>query len=88
LGIFFAYPSVEGLRLPKVLKNTTNIFPKFKYIYRDLRLRDEAIHDIKSMDREKDETVPKLPMEKLWLSSEKWNRPKEEKVVQSLIDYP
>jgi hypothetical protein len=31
--------------------------------------------------REKDEPVPKLPVEKLWLSSEKWNRLKGEKVV-------
>jgi hypothetical protein len=57
------------------------MFPKFKYIYRDLRPWDEAIHDIKSRDREKDEPVPKLPVEKLRLNSKKWNRPKGEKVV-------
>jgi hypothetical protein len=72
---------VGGLRLPKVLKNTTNMFPKFKYIHRDLRPRDEAVHDIKSTNREKDEPVPKLPVEKLRLSGEKWNRPKGEKAV-------
>jgi hypothetical protein len=57
------------------------MFPKFKYIYRDLRPRDEVVHDIKSMNREKDEPVPKLPVEKLRLSDEKWNRPKGEKAV-------
>jgi hypothetical protein len=60
---------------------TTNMFPKFKYIYRDLRPRDEVVHDIKSTDREKDEPVPKLPVKKLRLNGEKWNRPKGEKVV-------
>jgi hypothetical protein len=28
---------VGGLRLPKVLKNTTNMFPSIKYCYRNLR---------------------------------------------------
>jgi hypothetical protein len=30
---------------------------------------------------EKDEPVPKLWMEKLWLSGGKWNRPKGEKAI-------
>jgi hypothetical protein len=36
---------------------------------------------MKSTVREKDEPVSKLPVEKLRLSSEKWNRLKGEKVV-------
>jgi hypothetical protein len=36
---------------------------------------------MKSMVREKDEPVPKLPVEKLRLSSEEWNRLKGKKVV-------
>jgi hypothetical protein len=36
---------------------------------------------MKNVVREKDEPVPKLPVEKLRLSSEKWNRLKGEKVV-------
>jgi hypothetical protein len=36
---------------------------------------------MKSTVREKDEPVPKLPVEKLWLSSVKWNRIKGEKAV-------
>jgi hypothetical protein len=36
---------------------------------------------MKSAVREKDEPVPKLPVEKLRLSSEKWNRLIGEKVV-------
>ena len=36
---------------------------------------------MKSTVREKDEPVPKLPVEKLWLSSGKSNRLKEEKAI-------
>jgi hypothetical protein len=36
---------------------------------------------MKSVVREKDEPVLKLPVEKLRLSSEKWNRLKGEKAV-------
>jgi hypothetical protein len=36
---------------------------------------------MKSVVREKDEPVPKLSVERLQLSSEKWNRLKEEKAV-------
>jgi hypothetical protein len=36
---------------------------------------------MKSTVTEKDEPVPKLPVEKLQLSSEEWNRLKGEKVV-------
>jgi hypothetical protein len=66
-------PYVGGLHLPKVLKNTANMFSKYN-IYKDLRPWDEAIHDMKNVVREKDEPVPKLHVEKLQLSSEKWNR--------------
>jgi hypothetical protein len=40
-------------------------------MYRNLRAWDEAIHDMKSAVREKGEPVPKLPVEKLWLSGGK-----------------
>jgi hypothetical protein len=36
---------------------------------------------MKNAVQEKDEPVPKLPVEKLWLSSEEWNQFKGEKVV-------
>jgi hypothetical protein len=71
---------VGGLHLLKVLKNTTNMFSKYN-IYRDLRPWNEVVRDMKSVVREKDEPVLKIPVEKLRLSSEKWNRLKGEKVV-------
>jgi hypothetical protein len=37
----------------------------------NLRTWDEAVHDMKSVVREKDEPVPKLPVEKLRLSGGK-----------------
>jgi hypothetical protein len=40
-------------------------------MYRNLRTYDEVVHDMKSAVREKDEPVPKLPEEKLWLSDGK-----------------
>jgi hypothetical protein len=40
-------------------------------MYRNLRTWDEVVHNMKSVVREKDEPVPKLPVEKLWLSGEK-----------------
>jgi hypothetical protein len=40
-------------------------------MYRNLRTWDEDVHDMKSAVREKDEPVPKLPMEKLRLSGGK-----------------
>jgi hypothetical protein len=39
------------------------------------------VHGMKGAVWEKDEQVPKLWMEKLRLSGEKWNRPKGEKAV-------
>jgi hypothetical protein len=50
-------------------------------MYRNLRTWDEVVHDMKSAVREKNEPVPKLPVEKLRLSGEKRNRLKGEKVV-------
>lgn len=63
---------VGGLRLPKVLKNMTNMFPKYNICTGTFE--HEAV-------REKDELVPKLPVEKLRLSNGKRNRLKKEKVV-------
>jgi hypothetical protein len=40
-------------------------------MYRNLRTWDEVLHDMKSAVREKDELVPKLPVEKLRLSGGK-----------------
>jgi hypothetical protein len=37
-------------------------------MYRNLQTWDEVVHDMESEVREKDEPVPKLPMEKLRLS--------------------
>jgi hypothetical protein len=71
---------VGGLHLLKVLKNTTNMFSMYN-IYRDLQPWNEAVQDMKSVVREKDELVLKIHVEKLRLSSEKWNRLKGEKVV-------
>jgi hypothetical protein len=36
---------------------------------------------MKSAVQEKDEPVPKLPVEKLWLNIGKWNRLKGEKAI-------
>jgi hypothetical protein len=64
-----------GFRLTKVIKNTTNMFSKYNiYMYSNLRTWDEVVHDMKSAVQEKDEPVPKLPVKKLRLSDEKWNR--------------
>jgi hypothetical protein len=40
-------------------------------MYRNLRTWDKAVHDMKSAVQEKDEPMPKLLVEKLWLSSGK-----------------
>jgi hypothetical protein len=50
-------------------------------MYRSLRTWDEIVHNTKSVVREKDEPVPKLPLEKHRLSGGKRNRLKGEKVV-------
>jgi hypothetical protein len=38
---------VGGLRLPKVLKNTTNMLSSIIYYHRKLRLWDEGVHGLK-----------------------------------------
>jgi hypothetical protein len=50
-------------------------------MYRNLRTWDKVVHDMKSVIREKDEPVPKLPEEKLRLDNGKSNRLKGEKAV-------
>jgi hypothetical protein len=40
-------------------------------MFRNLRIWDEVVHDMKSAVREKDKPVPKLPVEELRLSSGK-----------------
>jgi hypothetical protein len=48
---------------------------------RNLRTRDEAIHDMDSRVRTKAEPAPKLCTGELRLSSRKMNRLKEEKAI-------
>jgi hypothetical protein len=43
---------------------------------------------MKSVIQEKVEPALKLREEKLRLSGRKWNRLKEEKAIQSLVDFP
>ena len=50
-------------------------------MYRNLRTRDEVVHDMKSMVGMKVESVPKLHIGKLRLSSEKRNWLKKEKPI-------
>jgi hypothetical protein len=50
-------------------------------MYTNLRTWDEIIHNTKTVVREKDEPVLKLPVEKLRLSGGKRNRLKGEKAV-------
>jgi hypothetical protein len=40
-------------------------------MFRNLRIWDEVVHDMKSAVQEKDKLVPKLPVEKLRLSGGK-----------------
>jgi hypothetical protein len=50
-------------------------------MYRNLRTRDEVIHDMESRVRTKVEPAPKLWTRELRLSSRKRNRLKEEKAI-------
>jgi hypothetical protein len=61
--------AVGGLRLPKVLKNTTNMLSSIIYCHRKLRLCDEGVHGVKGVIWKKDEPILKLWMEKLRLST-------------------
>jgi hypothetical protein len=72
---------VGGLRLPKVLKNMINIVFQVKYMYRNLRTRNEVVRNMESMIGTKVESIPKLCARKLRLSSRKRNRLKEEKAI-------
>jgi hypothetical protein len=47
------------------------MFSKYNICTGTFRHGDEVVHDMKSVVREKDEPVPKLPVEKLRLSGEK-----------------
>jgi hypothetical protein len=50
-------------------------------MYRNLRTRNEAVYNMKSMVGTKVEPAPKLRARKLKLSSRKRNRLKEEKAI-------
>jgi hypothetical protein len=52
-----------------------------KCMYRNLRIWNEAIHNVESMIGTKVESIPKLCARKLWLSSRKRNRLKDEKAI-------
>jgi hypothetical protein len=58
-----------------------NNVSQVKYMYRNLRTWNEAIHNMKSMIGMKIESIPKLRVRKLQLSSRKRNRLKEEKAI-------
>jgi hypothetical protein len=58
-----------GLTLPKVLKNTTNIFSSIVYCHRKLRFWNKGVHGIKGVIWKKDEPAPKLWLEKLRFST-------------------
>jgi hypothetical protein len=49
-----------GLRLPKVLKNKTNMLPSIIYYHKKLQLWDEGVQGLKGATWKKDEPVPKL----------------------------
>jgi hypothetical protein len=61
--------NVWGLHLPKVLKNTTNMFSRIVYCHRKLWILDEGVQGIKSVIWKKDRPTPKLWLEKLRLST-------------------
>jgi hypothetical protein len=58
-----------------------NNVSQVKYMYRNLRTWNEAVHNMKSTIGTKVESIPKLRARKLWLSSRKRNRLKEEKAI-------
>jgi hypothetical protein len=57
-----------------------NVF-QLKYMYRNLRTWNEAIHNMESMIATKVESIPKLCARKLRLNSRKRNRLKKEKAI-------
>jgi hypothetical protein len=50
-------------------------------MYRNPRIWDKAVHGMKNIAREKNEAVPKLPVEKLRLSGGEWKRLKGENAI-------
>jgi hypothetical protein len=58
-----------GLHLPKVLKNTTTMFPSIVYCHKKLRLFNEGVHGMKSVIWKKVGPTLKLRLEKLRLST-------------------
>jgi hypothetical protein len=65
----------------KVLKNMINNVFQVKLMYRNLRTWNEVVHNMESMIGTKVESILKLCARKLWLSSRKRNRLKEEKAI-------
>jgi hypothetical protein len=63
--------NVGGLRLPKVLKNTTNIFPKYNICTGTFGHEMKLYNNMESAVREKDESMLKLPVKKLRLNDGK-----------------
>jgi hypothetical protein len=62
-------------------KTWLTCFPSIIHSHRYLRLWHEGAHGKKGAAQKKDESIPKLWMEKLRLRGGKWNRPKGGKVV-------
>jgi hypothetical protein len=58
-----------------------NNVSQVKYMYRNLRTWNKAVHNMKSMIGAKVESIPKLRTRKPRLSSRKRNRLKEEKTI-------
>jgi hypothetical protein len=73
--------AVGGLHPPKVLKNMINNVFQVKCMYRNLRIWNKAVHNMESTIGTKVESIQKLRARKLWLSSRKMNRLKEEKAI-------
>jgi hypothetical protein len=75
--------TVGGLRLPKVLKNMINNVFQVKCMHRNLRTRNEVVHNMESMIGTKVDAVPKLRLRarELRLNGKKRNRLKGEKAI-------
>jgi hypothetical protein len=78
---FCTLGSVGGLRLPKVLKNMINNVFQVKYMHRNLRSRNEVVHNMESMIGTKVDAVLKLHARELRLNGRKRNRLKGEKAI-------
>jgi hypothetical protein len=73
--------AVGGLRLPKVLKNMINNVFQVKYMHRNLRTWNEAVHNMENMIGTKVDAVLKLRAKELRLNGRKRNRLKGEKAI-------